>query len=211
MKLAIDMDGVMADFVGGILRWRKILYPWYDDITAENVTSYNFSDILKYGQLMKIMSMPNFFYNLDVIPGAIECLSKLHGDGHKLSFITKLPVYHEGNFLYDSIIGNSASDKYRWFNKYIVAHIPGITQKDLIFCFDKSWIAGRFDIMLDDDTRNLELFDGLRVLFGTSYNKEYVDAFRVGSVNQKNAMPWKEFYSFVSRMRGTRLYDNRSN
>jgi 5'(3')-deoxyribonucleotidase len=65
--------------------------------------------------------------------------------------------------VYPSII----YEKMEWMTKYF----PCIDQGNLIFCKDKSMIKG--DYLIDDHYKNLEHFDGKRLLMYASHNSTY--------------------------------------
>lgn len=203
LKLMIDSDGVCADFVGGVIKRHNTLYPFKDHALRSDVVSYNFDGVLEDGELHDIMNLPNFFLDLDILPGVMEYLPKIVERGHSVKFVTKLPVCVARDNT--SILSNrSAEDKFMWFERNIFSHIPKLSRDDLVLVFDKSWLQHNFDIAFEDHVDQLVGFECTRVLYDTSYNKTFIDGTKVNDfaynirrvgVNCENA--WEEFYKIV--------------
>jgi Uncharacterized protein conserved in bacteria len=151
--IAIDMDEVIADFVGKELELFNRLF--HESITREelNGTSLRqlrpqYSDVLLY-----LRNTSGFFADFDVIPGArraVRTLSKHHD-----IFITTAAMEFP----------NSVVDKYNWLKRYF----DFIPELNYVFCGDKSIIHA--DYLIDDNSRHFTHFTGKGLLFSAPHNR----------------------------------------
>jgi len=94
----IDLDGICFDFQGGFIPWLEehlnvklpekqeiTSYYWYENV--DNLEEKEFWDEFhKFGHA-------DGYYNLEVIPGALEGLHRIVNAGHKITYITNRPTY----------------------------------------------------------------------------------------------------------------------
>jgi len=156
MKICIDMDGVLTDFVTDALKEVKKKFDIdikYEDVygckmgaliyanmTQETKDKYS---IFEERDVYRYMCPKGFFRKLKGLPGAVAAVKKLIKAGHHVIFLTK-PL--EWKY--------SASDKDKWLDKkfntkgdrpYSLIMIDKIEDKKLIDA----------DVFVDDDIRVL--------------------------------------------------------
>lgn len=93
------------------------------------------------------------FRNLPVTPGAVECLKKLHDEGHELFIVT-------------STIPSTWEDKVEWLRTYF----PFIPKENMIASSRKGLM--RVDVLVDDGLHNFEEFQGVPIVFDRPWNRE---------------------------------------
>ena len=153
-RILVDMDGVLAD-----------IYPHMLDYEyRESGTKSNELDMC--GQLeesafpsfQKFIKSKGFFRTAPVIKDSIEGLNYLNSKYSILivSSATEFP--------------NSLHEKQDWLNE----NYPFISWKQMIFCGSKNSICG--DIMIDDHAKNLNFFNGRKILFTQPQNVFIQDA-----------------------------------
>jgi 5'(3')-deoxyribonucleotidase len=96
---------------------------------------------------------PGFFAKLKPLPGAIRAVKLLQRNGFDVYFLSRAP--------YDT--PTAWAEKLIWCKTYFPE--PEFVNK-LILCAHKNLIKG--DILIDDDIRNKEGFDGRFIQFGSS-------------------------------------------
>jgi 5'(3')-deoxyribonucleotidase len=75
-------------------------------------------------------------------------------------------------------VPNSLGPKYRWLQR----HFPFIPPRHYVFCGDKSIL--RADYLIDDQPRNLNLFEGQGLLFTAPHNLTATGFIRVNDWDQ---------------------------
>ncbi|RZK49040.1 MAG: 5'(3')-deoxyribonucleotidase [Pedobacter sp.] len=153
MKIAIDMDEVLADPLEKFIRLyhrdygvplNTIIQPGYeihDQMPAEiNHKWYDY------------IHEKGFFRDLNPIPGAIQAVQKLQSkyEIYIVSAAMEFPF--------------SLEDKYFWLKE----HFPFISWKNIVFCGEK---IVNCDIMIDDRIKNFQGFNGRPLLFTSPHNQ----------------------------------------
>lgn len=142
MRIVCDMDEVLADFVGAVLkRWNAVQGL---SLTRENVTGWNMPEVLGMkgeheGLMDEWMGEKGFFRNLQPTPGAIEGFKTLLKN-HDVVIATSIP----------SVAVHAFEDKRAWLRE----HIPEFDLHKFIACSSKGWING--DILIDDGGHNIK-------------------------------------------------------
>ena len=154
-KLFLDMDDVMSHTGQAILD----LYNHHFDTqhTKESLASNNLWEeeiANKYLSIRYQLHKPGFFANLDVMDGAVEVVKELND---------KYDLYVASA---DMEFPNSLKEKHEWLGQYF----PFIHWKNMILCGDKSILKG--DILIDDNLKNLSVFDGQTLLFDAIHNQK---------------------------------------
>jgi 5'(3')-deoxyribonucleotidase len=178
------MDEVIANCIG----------PWTDDlhtrfgvrISPEKIRIWDFyKDYnLTLEQFLAPIQEPGYFFHLDPIPGAVECLSEMHKEGHEIIVVTSPP----------NGAPTSAYDKQRWVAK----HFPFIPRKNVVFAPRKDIVSG--DILIDDAPHNIKDFPGTTILWDAPYNRRTRDSsYRVKT--------WREALSIVRKIAGEKNAD----
>ncbi|XP_072501740.1 5'(3')-deoxyribonucleotidase, cytosolic type [Notamacropus eugenii] len=141
LRVLVDMDGVLADFEGGLLRAFRLRFPHDPYVALEE--RRGFSARAQYGALRpdlaeKVASVyeaPGFFLELEPIPGALEALREIKCMKDTEVFICTSPLQK-----YNYCI----SEKYLWVDKYLG---PEFVER-MILTRDKTVVSG--DLLIDD-------------------------------------------------------------
>lgn len=163
--IAIDMDEVIADFVGKEIKLFHRLF--HESVNREDLNDTNlrqlkpqFNDVLLY-----LRNTNGFFADLDVIPGAQDAVQKL--SRHHNIFITTAAMEFP----------NSVADKFNWLKKYF----DFIPELNYVFCGDKSIIHA--DYLIDDNSRHFAHFIGKGLLFSAPHNRTEMTENRMNGWN----------------------------
>ncbi|MBS1103623.1 hypothetical protein JK202_11435 [Gluconobacter sp. Dm-62] len=153
LRLAIDMDEVMADACSAQRTWlqKSFGYTWTD---AE-LRGQHFRDLVSaedYKAMEDMLHQGDFFATLAVMPGAQDAISALCETCEV--FITTAAMEYPA----------SCAPKFAWLRD----HFPCISPLNIVFCGDKSILAA--DVMIDDNLRHFRRFKGQGVLFTAPHN-----------------------------------------
>jgi len=157
MRILLDMDGVVADF----------MTPWleqYNELTGEGVKLSDITgpDAAKFvGDpylLKRIKDSCGFMRALKPLPGAIDGVAQLHSDGHDIVFVsngTNCPT--------------SMHEKRDWLKFYFHRQWKYVP---LVLTYHKYLVRG--DVLLEDTPRNLEKLEhGTKgLLYHHKYNAQ---------------------------------------
>lgn len=180
LTILIDMDDVLWDLVGG----------WVEELNRVHGTNVAVSDVTDWKikkffpnltdeQLYAPLFDPVLWTKLVPIPSAIEIVSRLINDGHRVRIVT---ATHYG----------TVSPKIKSFlYKYSF-----LKWEDIIIASDKSIIKG--DVMIDDGVHNLIDFPGTRILFDRPHNH----TFPAEANNMIRVQTWNEIYQIITKMAG---------
>jgi 5'(3')-deoxyribonucleotidase len=141
--LAIDMDDVLVDFVGGLL----------DSVFKEYGVRIPFEDTGKYGWDLRPLLDPVIGYNwwtwmrdrewiwanFPAIPGAIGSIERLRKDGYYLEVVTSKPKWAEHNV-------------WKWLGKWR----PAVNAVIITDPEESKADASLAHILIDDKPRNCE-------------------------------------------------------
>ncbi|KAK9406900.1 5'3'-deoxyribonucleotidase cytosolic type [Crotalus adamanteus] len=141
LRVLVDMDGVLSDFEGGLLRDFVASYP--EEPHVELAQRKGFLAVDQYRRLRedlgeKIASVyesPGFFLSLQPIPGAIEAMHEMNEMPNTDVFICTSPIRK-----YEYCI----SEKYRWVAQHLGPNFVG----RLILTRDKTVVSA--DLLIDD-------------------------------------------------------------
>lgn len=160
MKIAIDVDGVLADQLAptltsindvfGVTVQPEEITTWDEDIPGTP------TDIKT--EIEAALEDPQFVREMPVIEGAVEAVSKLERDSHYIIIATNRP---------EAII-DATED-------WLIGH--GIPFDEIHSTEEKSKADIAADVLIDDYYRNLERFthDGRSgILYQRPYNLEYL-------------------------------------
>ena len=151
-RVAIDMDNVMADITNQLISW-------YHKATGELLSE---TDLIGKGETAafpvpaiarQFLYEPGFFSQAPVIEGSQEVIAELNKsyDVFIVSAAMEFP--------------NSLPEKYEWLAK----HFPFLSWHQFVFCGSKTVIKA--DYLVDDHLKNLDFFDGEKLLFTAPHNK----------------------------------------
>jgi len=147
-KVLVDMDGVLADVYLQFARMEL----------EETGTHINMESL--YGKLEE-EAFPNFekhvrssgfFRTAPTIPDSIEGLKYLN-DKYDVLIVSSATEFPE-----------SLKEKLEWLNE----NYSFIDWQQMIFCGKKDSIKG--EIMIDDHPKNLDFFEGRKILFSQPHN-----------------------------------------
>jgi len=159
-QILVDMDGVLADVYAQFIKME------YEEsgikLNREDMDGKREEDV--FPSFLRHVESPGFFRTVPVIEDSVEGLRYLNNKYNVLivSSATEFP--------------NSLSEKQQWLNE----HYPFISWQQMIFCGRKDSILG--DIMIDDHPKNLNSFNGQKILFTQPHNshienEEYLRVF----------------------------------
>lgn len=127
----IDLDGVVADYYGAL---STAIQPKYSGFNPS--AFYNNPEIVQ--EIIQTRNTPDWWLNLDIIPGSIRLLEKIKQYDYDLHILTKIP--HESY--------NAPSEKVKWVKNNLQGLIT-----DVHLTTDKSVFQG--DLIVDDHWENI--------------------------------------------------------
>ena len=153
LRVAVDMDEVMADTLSRHLEW-------YNRATGENLSPELIAQLgleaaipAKYRELFEnIPHQDGFFDDLGIVENSQRALRFLHSSFDL--FITSAAME----------VPSSFDAKFRWLQK----HFPFIPASRIVFCGDKGVINA--DYLIDDRSRHFARFRGTGILFTAPHN-----------------------------------------
>ena len=140
--LLVDMDEVVCDWYGHVLRRYRIANPDLPFVPEEELRQFevhkSYPDLCRPA-LFRAMEAKGLFENLDPVPGALEALRDIETN-HKdriEPFLCSSPYLHSEDLL-------SHSEKARWVEK----HLGHWWLERLILTRDKTMVRGH--VLIDD-------------------------------------------------------------
>ena len=174
MRIAIDMDEVMADAVKKIRQqYLKEFHVW---LSEEALAGKRFQEAVPMAHALEIkkwLHRHGFFRDFEVMKGCQSVIKTWVNDGHEV-FVTTAAMEFRNCF----------EDKYDW----LAEHFPFIGWQQIVFCGNKKILNA--DILIDDNAHNFEHFIGQGVLFTAHHNLSETRYPRVGN--------WSELQDFVT-------------
>ena len=149
MRVLIDMDGVLCDFVGQCIKYSKEYFG------EDRITPYipTFSQPQAINWLRRFYAYPNFFETMDPIPGAIEGIRELM-QKHECFIVTAPAKKHPDAY----------KGKHLWLEQYIPEMINRLFITPL-----KYMVRG--DYLIDDLPKNLNAFPSKTICYNQPYNQ----------------------------------------
>lgn len=145
MRIIVDMDEVLAEFVQKVLnRWNAINGTHFTkgDITEwrmENVLGRDVTGRLADGLIDEWLGEDGFYLDLEPIPDSIKSLQYLMDHGHDIVIATSIP----------EVAVHAFDDKRAWMRRYF----PKFSMKSFMASSRKGLIQG--DILIDDGSHNI--------------------------------------------------------
>lgn len=157
MRILLDVDGVLGDFVSGARRWADDRHDML--FTDEQITDYNI--MTSFGlpdgwpDFIKWLSDTRFCKELPVYDGAVEFVDELR----KLGEVVAVTTPFVG-------VDHWEADRRRWLEERF-----GIADKDVVFCKRKDLVRG--EILIDDKPANVEAFAALSAQTGLLFTRPW--------------------------------------
>jgi len=157
-SVIVDMDNVMANI-------SRQFICWYRRETGEAVAPESLVGKPELGAfpqpeiVRSFLYTPGFFRNVPVMEDSQEVLAALN---------EKYKVFIVSSALEFPL---SLPEKHAWLGE----HFPFIQWQQIVFCGSKSLIKG--DYMIDDYQKNLDYFDGEKLLYTAPHN-QLVEGYR---------------------------------
>lgn len=155
-RIAIDMDGVMADL-------NQHYCDWYFERTGERVTKEQLNGVPETtgfpqeGIVHHFLHTPGFFRTAPVMEGSQRVILDLM-ERYEVFIVSAAVEFPQ-----------SLAEKIDWLKE----HFPFISWKNIVFCGLKTIVKA--DFMIDDYDKNLRYFEGERLLFTAPHNVHYED------------------------------------
>jgi 5'-nucleotidase len=158
------MDEVMADTLAEHIR--RYNQTFAEELTTEDLVGKGLWEIApldRQAQLRAFLDAEDFFEDLALMPDAQAVLKDLSAR-FEIFIATQAMV-----------VPNSLGPKYRWLQR----HFPFIPPTHYVFCGNKSIL--RADYLIDDQPKNLLLFQGQGLLYSAPHNLNATGFVRVKS------------------------------
>jgi 5'(3')-deoxyribonucleotidase/uncharacterized protein with PQ loop repeat len=154
LRIAIDMDEVIADSLGKHLRTYNDTFG--AQLTRADLGGRSLEDAVPSSQAEateELVLAPGFFRDLERIEGSREVVRQLaeRYEVYIASAAMEVPV--------------SFADKYAWLRE----HFPFIPTSHIVFCGDKGVLD--VDYLIDDTSRHFARFRGTPILFSAPHNQ----------------------------------------
>jgi 5'(3')-deoxyribonucleotidase len=153
LRLAIDMDDVLADTDGKLVRWVRdstgIVIP-PDALVGRDITEV--LDRRTALRLKDAMDQPDFFADIPPMAGSREAVRMLSWS-YEIFIATAAMEFP-----------NSFTAKFQWLRRYFDFLDP----MHFVFCGDKSVLYTHY--LIDDNPRHFERFGGEAILFNAPHN-----------------------------------------
>ena len=152
MKIAIDMDEVLADPLVKFIELYNRDYGVSLDLKIEPGNELHQAvpaDVSH--KWYDYINEKGFFRDLPLIEGSVEAVKKLQ-EKHEVYIVSAAMEFP-----------NSLEDKYYWLQE----HFPFISWNNIMFCGEKIVDT---DVMIDDRAKNFVDFKGRKLLFTSPHN-----------------------------------------
>lgn len=174
-SIAIDMDQVLADFVGKAVKAmneRLNLGMTREEFFKTSIQKLHPEHM---NEFISMMNEPDFFRDLELLdPNSVEVIKELN-ETYDI-YIATAAMHVPGSFL----------AKYDWLRE----HFPFLNTNYFIFCGDKKVVKA--DYLIDDSVGQLKSFTGQGILFDQPNNASVTEYPRV-----KN---WQEVLEYFQQL-----------
>ena len=177
MRILIDLDDVLHHLSDA---WSEYLNKKYNrHVKMEEITSWEWEPFypgLTREEIFEPLGNEDFWKTVKPFEGAAEVLQKLIDSGNEIYVVTASS--------YKGLRGKLDNTLFRYF--------PMIDYRHVIVAYNKQLIDG--DILIDDNSENLEGGNYVKILMTAPYNKAY-DAEANGMIRVND---WDEVYEAIS-------------
>lgn len=162
-RIAIDMDGVMADTAQQFINYYEQHYGIRID--KESLNGHPEADGFPHEKaiIRSFLFEPGFFRTKPVIKDSQEVIKALQ-DKYEV-FIVSAAIEFPG----------SLTEKIDWLQE----HYPFISWQNIVFCGSKTIVQA--DYMIDDHIKNLQHFKGEALMYTAPHNINVTDYKRVNN------------------------------
>ena len=174
MKICIDMDGVLCDFVESANKRAKEI--WGIEINKSDVESCSFARAvqnigvkLTRADIYKEIMAPGLFSKLEPLPGAIEAVKQLIKDGHEITILTKALVIARDSHGRRIVNDHVLSEKLDW----LAEHFGDIRYSVIMTSSMKDKHLVNAHVLVDDDPRALDHPSAITICVAQPWNKRY--------------------------------------
>ena len=168
-RLAVDMDGVLADVYEQFFRYDEKDFGKRRPL--EEVTGVE--ERKAFPSINEYVYAKGFFRAAPVVKDSVEVLTELNKN-YELFIVSAAMEFPQ-----------SLPEKLEWLNE----HFTFINWQQIVFCGSKSIIDA--DIMIDDHFKNLDEFKGSTILFSQPHNQLKYEG------RHKRAGSWKEIATLL--------------
>jgi len=163
LRIAIDMDEVMADALGEHVRRYNAAFS--ASLTPDELRGRHLEEYVPpaHRAAAEALLDASFFADLDPMPGCQDVVRELCGR-HDVFIVTAAMD-----------VPCSFDAKYHWLQR----HFPFIPPSRIVYCGDKSIVDA--DYLIDDRVRHFSRFKGRPLLFSAPHNAHEKGYTRVGS------------------------------
>lgn len=169
-RIAIDMDGVMADTSQQYINWYAQRY----GVQIDKAALYGQPETggFPHGRevIRGFLYEPGFFRTKPVIKDSQEVIKALY-DKHEVFIVSAAMEFPQ-----------SLPEKIEWLNEFY----PFIGWQNIVFCGSKTIVQA--DYMIDDHVKNLQPFKGEALMFTAPHNVNVTDFKRVNSWEEVGAL-----------------------
>lgn len=148
-RLAVDMDGVLADVYEQFFRWDE--RDFGKRRSLDEVIGVEERKAFPY--IIKYVYAKEFFRTAPVVKDSFEILKKLN-ENYEVFIVSAAMEFPQ-----------SLPEKLEWLTE----HFPFLKWQQLVFCGSKAIVDA--DIMIDDHFKNLDLFPGTTILYTQPHNQ----------------------------------------
>jgi 5'-nucleotidase len=153
-RILVDMDHVMADITSQYIKWYKDLTGV--EVDRDSLMGKPEDQAFPRPELIReFLYRPGFFRNAKVMPGSQQVMKALN-ETYEVFVVSAAMEFPQ-----------SLSEKYEWLQE----HFPFIHWRQVIFCGSKKPVTG--DFMIDDHLKNLNNFQGEKLLFTATHNVNF--------------------------------------
>lgn len=151
-RIAIDMDDVMADVTTHFMDWYENKTGYR--VTEEKLIGVPVSQAFPDPEMAReFLYTPGFFRTIPVMENSQEVIRELN-DYYDVFIVSAAMEFPQ-----------SLTEKHDWLQE----HFPFISWKQMVLCGSKAVIKA--DFMIDDHLKNLDYFDGEKLLFTAPHNQ----------------------------------------
>lgn len=154
-RIAIDMDGVLADFLSKHLALYNAEFG--ESLTVDDLRGRMLRELVveeRRDRLEAFLTTDDFFGDLEVVEGSQEVVEDLT-ERYEVFVATAAMEYP-----------TSFAAKFRWLEE----RFPFVPSSNIVFCGDKGIIAT--DYLIDDNAHHFARFRGEGILFTAPHNVE---------------------------------------